>query len=384
MRSAQNPKTREQQKPGVPDVLGIVSFRIFPTLMGGQKGVAFFYAALRHHLDVTLAVSDDNENKSSPEAHPVLYPNRKIYLNLFRLKELQKLMKENGTDVIIAEHSYTGWLAWLLRKRTGRPFIIHSHNIESKRFRQMHKWWWRFYEMYEGWIHRKADHNFFISKEDEAYAREKFGVKQERSTVITYGVLPPGVPTGKKELRIKLGLDPEQTIFLFNGTLDYKPNYDAVMALIEKIDPLLSKSRNHYRIVITGNRAPQALLDKMSASENIHYAGYVDDVNEWYQAADLFLNPVLNDTGVKTKLIESVANHCTALSTRSGASGINVEACGSKLVVTDDHDWEKFVNLVPLTLQRSGEKTPEAFYSYYSWESLARKAADKIQSLHRA
>lgn len=377
-------KTREQQKQNVSDVLGIVSFRIFPTLMGGQKGVALFYASLRRHLDVSLAVSNDNESDPAQEAHPVLYPNRKIYLNLFRLKAMQQIMHKNGTDVIIAEHSYTGWLAWLLRKRTGHPFIIHSHNIESKRFRQMHKWWWRLYEMYEGWIHRKADHNFFISKEDEEFAREKFGVRPGKSTVITYGVLPFDQPSNKKEIRKKLGLNPEQTIYLFNGTLDYKPNYDAVIVLIEKIDPLLSRTSNNYKIVITGNRAPEALLEKMKASENIHYAGYVDDVNAYYQASDLFLNPVLNDTGVKTKLIESVANHCTALSTKSGASGINLEACGSKLVITDDHDWEKFVNLVPIALQRAGETTPGSFYAYYSWKTVAKKAAEKIQSLNRA
>ena len=59
--------------------------------------------------------------------------------------------------------------------------------------------------MYEGWIHRKADHNFFISKEDEEFAREKFGVRPGKSTVITYGVLPFDQPSNKKEIRKKLG-----------------------------------------------------------------------------------------------------------------------------------------------------------------------------------
>ena len=248
----------------------------------------------------------------------------------------------------------------------------------------MHKWWWRLYELYEGWIHRKADHSFFISPEDLAYATKHFKIDSRKASVITYGIEPVIIHPDQTSLRKKLGLDPGQTIFLFNGTLDYKTNYDAVITLIEKIAPLLSKTIKNFRMVITGNRAPARLQEKMNAASNFIYAGYVDDVNEWYQAADLFLNPVVNDTGVKTKLIEAVANHCTAVSTRSGASGIHINSCGNKLIVTGDEDWEEFVNRIPGALRHSGDKTPAAFYEYYSWDSLAQKAAETIQSLNRA
>ena len=38
--------------------------------MGGQKGVALFYASLRRHLDVSLAVSNDNESDPAQEGAP--------------------------------------------------------------------------------------------------------------------------------------------------------------------------------------------------------------------------------------------------------------------------------------------------------------------------
>ncbi|MGZ5287817.1 MAG: glycosyltransferase family 4 protein [Flavisolibacter sp.] len=367
----------------MPRVLGLVSFRIYPTLMGGQKGVALFYAYLRDHLKVSLALSADNEIGETAGCRKLLFPNRKIYMNLFRLKKLESFMRQEQTDVIIAEHSYTGWIAWLLQKRTGKPFIIHSHNIESKRFRQMHQWWWRVYHLYEGWVHRKADHNFFISQEDLVFAKENFRLDPTRCSVITYGV-EPVVIHDKASLRKKLGLDPADTIFLFNGTLDYKPNYDAVLILIGQVAPLLSKKTDRYKIVITGNRAPKELLEKMQSGKNIIYAGYVEDVNEWYQAADLFLNPVVNDTGVKTKLIEAIANHCTSISTRSGASGMMTEVCGNKLVLTDDDDWKQFVDLALQKLKHARENTPADFYVHYGWEALAGKAAATIQSLTRA
>ena len=145
----------------MPNVLGLVSFRIYPTLMGGQKGVALFYEYLQRHVSVLLAGSMDNVPTERVQMQRMLFPNKRIYRNLFKQASLRQLVISEKIDVIIAEHSYTGWLAYWLHQKTGRPFIIHSHNIESRRFQKMKKWWWRGYRSYEGWIHRKAQHSFF-------------------------------------------------------------------------------------------------------------------------------------------------------------------------------------------------------------------------------
>jgi hypothetical protein len=60
----------------------------------------------------------------------------------------------------MAEHSYAGWIALLLKRSNHVPFIIHSHNLEAIRFRHMQRWWWKGYYHYERWIHQKADCNF--------------------------------------------------------------------------------------------------------------------------------------------------------------------------------------------------------------------------------
>jgi polysaccharide biosynthesis protein PslH len=357
-------------------VLGLVSFRVFPTHMGGQKGVALFYQYLRHHVPVVLAVSNDNKDSGATESYALLHPNRTMLLNVFRIGWLKKLVRRRHISLVIAEHSYTGWLAWLLNK----PFIIHSHNIESSRFRQMHKNGWSMYRAYEGWIHRRANHNFFISEEDRDLAIQQFRVPPSHATVITYGIEKKEVLLTRSALKRKLGLDENQRLFLFNGTLDYKPNYDAVVRLVDEIDPLLRKKMSGYRIIITGNRAPAALIKKMQGNKTIHFEGYVEDVDLYYQAADLFLNPVSNDTGVKTKLIEAIANNCTAVSTWSGASGIRKDLCGQKLVCATDGEWNSFVDLV-IQAMDAEVTTSAAFYDYYQWENIAARAAEKINEL---
>lgn len=361
----------------MPVALGLVSFRIFPTHMGGQKGVAMFYKYLKERMTVLLAVSRDNQQPDNWDMDRLLYPNKAIYLNLFQVGRLKRIIHRKGIALVIAEHSYTGWIAWLLKK----PFILHSHNIESRRFKQMHRWWWWIYQAYEGWIHRKAIHSFFISQEDMDLAINSFHLDAAHCSVITYGVEPKNVDTDKAALKQRLGLDPAKKMFLFNGTLDYQPNYDAVITIIEKIDPLLQQYFSNYQVIITGNRAPHELAKKIMACPNIQYTGYVDDVDLYYQAADFFLNPVSNDTGVKTKLIEAIANNCTAVSTNSGASGIAQELCGKKLVCVADGDWNSFVNQLVQLDHLEHENTPPEFYDYYDWRNIAARAADKLKEL---
>ncbi|MFL5739001.1 MAG: glycosyltransferase family 4 protein [Flavisolibacter sp.] len=373
----------EKQKPDTTSVLGLVSFRIFPTHMGGQKGVAVFYKYLKKHLPVFLALSEDNvvvDEKGGIEK--ILFPNRKMARNIFRVKKISQLVARNNISVLLAEHSYSGWIAWLVSRKTGRPFVIHSHNIESRRFMQMHQWWWRIYHRYEGWIHRQAAHNFFISEEEKMMAIQQFGLKPSLCSVITYGVERKTI-VSKEEARKKLGLELNKTIFLFNGTLDYQPNFDAVMELVQEIEPRLRKKLKHFNIIITGNRARRKLIEKMSSNPNVHYLGYVSEIDLYYQAADLFLNPVSNDSGIKTKLVEAIANGCAAVSTESGASGVRREICGDKLACVPDGDWNIFVEHILQCCERKATTTPESFYDYYDWEKITARAADIIRTVNR-
>ncbi|HEY6956841.1 MAG TPA: glycosyltransferase family 4 protein, partial [Flavisolibacter sp.] len=349
--------------------------------MGGQKGVALFYKYLQQHVNVFLAVSNDNQDTDQIRTEKLLHPNKKIYLNYFRINRLQEMVAHKKIDIIIAEHSYAGWLAWLVSRSSRKPFIIHSHNIESKRFREMRKWWWRLYYGYERWIHRKADFNFFIADEDKQFAISKFKLAPAKSSVVTYGIEPTRIEGNKQLLREQLGLSDTKVILLFNGTLDYQPNCEAVEVLVDTIEPLLRGKLKDYEIVITGNRARRKLVEKMLAGTNINFIGYVEQIEIYYQAADLFINPVRNDTGVKTKLIEAIANNCTAVSTESGASGTRKDLCGNKLATVRDGDWNSFVSRIMECLEEKPSNTLPEFYQYYNWETITKKASETILSL---
>lgn len=368
-------------------VLGLVTFKVFPPQMGGQKGVALFYKQLAKYLEVTLVCSKDNDSTFARShglaIRPLLFSNRRIYSNLSCLGKLQRLVKDTEVDVIISEHSYPAFLGIWLKKRTGKPFIIHSHNIEALRFKQMGRWWWTTFLKYERWVHRQADFNFFISEEDKEYALGTFGLDPQKCAVITYGTEQPAIPLqpNKAQLKKELGLDPGEKLFLFNGTLDYKPNVDAVNTLIYQINPSLSGQLDAYKIVITGNRASPELIRLINQQSNIVFKGFVNDIDVYYQAADLFLNPVINDSGVKTKVIEALANNCTVVSFAAGSMGIPAHVCADKLITVADGDHTSFAQQMLATLKKEQSDTPPAFYKYYNWDNIAQNAAHYINKV---
>ena len=363
-------------------VLALVTFRIFPANMGGQKSVAIFYEYLQKRMDVLIACPRSGDEKNECLVH--LYANKRIWFNVFILGRIKQVIRNAGVQLIIAEHSYPGFLALLLRNVTGRPFIIHSHNIEASRFRQMNRWWWQVYAYYEKWIHQRADFNFFITEADKEYAVHRYKLKEKKCAVVPYGTHLSQLPatTDKAALKKNLGLHPNDLVLYFNGSLDYLPNQEAVEWLVQKLAPALKLRESGYRIYITGKNVPAKLLRLMATQENVLFGGFVSNVDACFMAADLFLNPVKNNAGVKTKLIEAIAHNCTCISFATGAAGMETDHCGDKLIVVPDNDQEQFINAIALH-RNCKAQTPPQFYNYYYWNNIASKAAEIITGITR-
>ena len=97
-----------------PSVLGIISYKVFPAQMGGQKCVAAFYSQLAKQTKLILAVAKENTDikDTGMETLPFLYHHKFGFANLRYLFRLRKLIKQQNIDVVCIEHSYLGWLVF--------------------------------------------------------------------------------------------------------------------------------------------------------------------------------------------------------------------------------------------------------------------------------
>ncbi|MBL0201069.1 MAG: glycosyltransferase family 4 protein [Chitinophagaceae bacterium] len=365
------------------NILSLVPYKFLPPAMGGQKGIAFFNRYLSRLVNPNCVTVKDNTEKAS-EAYPIkniLSNSPSHYINPFYFFTLRKIIREEKITHLIIEHPYYGWLGILLKWFCNIKLVVHSHNIESLRFKTMNKWWWGILWHYEKLTHRKADHNFFIQDNDRTYAIENFKLDPEKCTTITYGfeLSEAPAPADKQMAREQIcklhNIAASDTILLFNGTLGYKPNLDALEVILEKINPILLSDNNFtYKIIICGNKLPAACNGLVDYKErNIIYAGFVDDINLYFKGSDIFINPVIDGGGIKTKVVEALGYDLSVISTQSGAIGIPAEIAESKLIVVQDEYWDEFAKQVISC--DTGKRISSIYFNHFYWGNIAAKAA---------
>jgi glycosyltransferase involved in cell wall biosynthesis len=362
-------------------LLVIAPYQYLPYFSGGQKSIAQFLDYLGKESDLTVVSVAQNDPSLIKTYNFLPWLKEKSssrYTDRGLISKLTSLVKEEKFDAVIWEHPYYAWLASIVKNRTGIKTVLHIHNIEYQRFHSTGKWWWWVMRSYEKFFFKKADEILFVSPEDKKFAIEKWNVNEQKCIEVAFGVEISHYPADKEQCKQRIrathNIADDKRILLFNGLLDYKPNLDALMVILQEINPLLLKQTNFkYKIIICGKRLPVELRDLQDyADKNVLYAGFVDDIESYFKGADLFLNAVQSGGGIKTKMVESIAFGTTVITTETGAGGIHKEICGDKLVVVADNKWNDFARAIVAHVHIN-EITPPSYYQYYYWGNIVKK-----------
>lgn len=354
--------------------------------MGGQKGIAHFceYLGEKHELYSITVQSNNPSLARSYTMMPHFSDHKLRYANIFYLPFIISTIRKKKIKNIIIEHPYLAWMGFLVKQFTGITWIIHSHNIEYLRFKTLGKWWYRILKWYETWAYRKADTVFFITPEDLEFAVTTRMVKSKTAVTVPFGIeikkMPEDIEQMKHEVFSRHQVPAGCTLIFFNGAFNYSPNTDALTFILDKINPLLLQKKGfNYRIIICGKDLPAHFNElRQYGNSNIIYAGFVNDIMQYFKAADIFLNPITSGGGVKTKVVEAIAMGNTVISCETGSAGISRDACGPKLKVVADNDEEEFVKQILLSA-REKAVTPQSYYNYYYWGNIIERISEVFE-----
>jgi glycosyltransferase involved in cell wall biosynthesis len=309
------------------------------------------------------------------------------FLSPGNYQHIDRTIQKLSPSHLLIEHCYYGWFAHMLAKKHALKFIVHSHNIEYQRFRQMGKWWWPLLYQLEKKAHQWADLSLFKTEEDLEHAVSRFHLSRSKTMVVPYGLERIGVPdaTRKEQARAaivkRLELDPSKRIILFNGTLDYRPNALALEHIVTELIPELEKSSPDFNIVVTGRIVlPEYNYLLELSNPRYVYAGHVDDVESFLEGADLFINPITEGGGVKVKLMEAISFGLPVISYESGAQGIDRRCTGHSLDVIPDNDVRSMASLIQKRW-RDQPAVPPAFFATYHWDQITSGVCDRISAL---
>lgn len=92
---------------------------------------------------------------------------------------------------------------------------------------------------------------------------------------------------------------------VFTGNMSYPPNVKAAHYLAEQVMPLLWEKRPKARLLIAG-ATPHPSVKRL-ANDKIEVSGWMDQITDAYNCAQVFIAPMEIGTGMQNKILEAMA-----------------------------------------------------------------------------
>jgi glycosyltransferase involved in cell wall biosynthesis len=284
---------------------------------------------------------------------------------------------QTANDVDLWQCEWTPYFE-SLRGITGTPRLVMAHNVESliwQRYMEtesnpLKRWYigkqWHKYERFERRAFAEADRIVAVSPEDAEIIANRFGAAH-------VDVVDNGVDT--EYFRPRSGQRDQRRI-LFMGSLEWRPNLDAVDQLLNDIFPAVQKQEPSARLCLVGRNPPESLRNRVAGQANIEIHGNVPDVRPFLTQCGVMAVPLRIGGGSRLKILEALASGVPVVSTRVGAEGLCLESGTHLTVVETTGDMaEALVQAIrePAAARAQAECGRGRVLERYDWNLLADK-----------
>lgn len=364
-------------------ILVIAPFNIFPPYWGAANRIYNLVKYLSKDHKVTLLyVNRQQLNIIGKSDDPLLNSkNVQVYrvgsftkysqiLNPILILTGLVLIGRGRYSLILAETAWSGLHAMILSFLMRVPYVLDEHNAEFVAFQRMDrggKPGVSILKSYEGLSCRFADKVLCVSDQDKDRIASGLNVRKEKIVLV-----PNGVDLGKfhadkqkrDEMRRRLSVSEGTPLILFNGKLDYKPNFEAVEIILNEILPRVLNEFPGAKFLVVGNNPPLEL-----SHDNLIYTGVVDRVEDYINASDVVICPLLSGGGTRLKILEAIACGKRVISTTVGAEGLVNKETEPYLKCKDN--WDQFAQEVVRAIHNDGVlKTDVSLLEKYSWKRV--------------
>ena len=282
-------------------------------------------------------IPDDYKRKTGIELIDVDLQVRptKAFLNLFTKKSyhverfiskdfearLVEVLQKEQFDVVQLEMLYMAPYVATIREHSKAMIVLRAHNVEhliweriAKETKFFAKRWYinhlaRTLKNYELDAIETVDGIAAITRKDAAFFR-KYCSKPVVD--IPYGVYPEEF-TPKTEIE-------GHPKFYHIGSMNWMPNEEGIRWFIDEVLPKTVEKVPQFVYHLAGRNMPEWLTNLNNP--NINVIGEVPDAKEFVSNHDVAIVPLLSGSGIRIKIIESMAMGKTVITTRVGAEGI--------------------------------------------------------------
>jgi len=134
-------------------------------------------------------------------------------------------------------------------------------------------------------------------------------------------ILPQAVDA---EYWSRASLPHKENCLVFTGVMNYSPNHDAALFLIEKILPLVRREFPGVEVVIGGRDPLPALQAAAQRHARVQVTGFVEDLRPYLAQAAVYVAPIRYASGVQNKILEALAMATPVVTTNVVADGLRM------------------------------------------------------------
>ena len=254
-----------------------------------------------------------------------LFTNKSYHVERFISKEfksrLAEVLEKEHFDVVQLEMLYMAPYVETIREHSKAMIVLRAHNVEHKIWERIAKetkffakrWYINHLantlKNYELSALETVDGIAAITRKDAAYFR-KFCSKPIID--IPYGVYPEEfTPNFEIEGKPK---------FYHIGSMNWMPNEEGIRWFIDEVLPKTEEKVPDFVYHLAGRNMPEWLTTLKNP--HVDVVGEVPDAKEFVANHDVAIVPLLAGSGIRIKIIESMAMGKTVITTRVGAEGI--------------------------------------------------------------
>lgn len=297
-----------------------------------------------------------------------------------------KTLKSESFDIVLLESLFTTPYIKTVRSYSKSKIILRSHNIEyiiwerlsMKNNNPFKKLYLRLLSIqlknYEFGILKKIDGIATISnKEKNKYLELEFPLK-----IVT---IPFGIETKNYKNKTKNRED-RKLKFFHLGSMDWKPNLEAVGWLLDEIWPKIQKKIPNAELHLAGKNMPDWLFKKKNI--NVFNHSEVKDSSKFISDHDVMLVPLLSAGGIRIKIIEGMAHGKAVISTKIGAEGIEYKNQENILIADSSKEFYNEALKIysgETNFYKIGENAREHILQTYDQNKISKKLVSFFESV---
>jgi glycosyltransferase involved in cell wall biosynthesis len=267
-------------------------------------------------VNLNVRISEAFKNLFSDESYHV-----KRFISQQFKDRLAEVLDKEKFDIVQLEMIYMAPYIDTIRAHSDAVIVLRAHNVEhliwnriAKKTVFFAKRWYinhlvRTLKKYEMSVLDRVDGIAAITPNDALFFR--------RVTATPVIDLPFGVNINKFHPVFEVGDAPT---FYHIGSMDWMPNQEGIKWLLNNVWSDVLKRVPDAKLYLAGRNMPKWLTG--TKKKNVIVVGEVPDAHEFVNGNNVAIVPLFSGSGMRIKIIESMALGKTVITTTVGAEGI--------------------------------------------------------------